>query len=90
MRLSSRDRLVFGVHRDDARVALDHPFASGHLGGIVVGSVALANQTARAFAIFEVVGEPFADATCVVPEPLDALRLLGVQRWLDLPGIRLG
>jgi hypothetical protein len=73
------DDLVFGINCGHACVTLDDAFAGGHLGGLVVGLVALADGSACAGAVVGVGAEPRADAAGFALQFLDALGFFGAQ-----------
>src|SRR5690606_20361828 len=68
------DDLRLLVHGGDAGVALDHPFAGGHLGRFVVGAVGQVDPPLGALAILGVVVEPGAQLTGVGLQPLQPAR----------------
>ena len=61
MGLGVEDDLGLVIHGGDAGVALDHALAGGHLGRLVIGSVAEPGAALAALAICRVLGQPLAD-----------------------------
>ncbi len=61
MGLRFDDDLVFCIYRSHANVALDHAFAGGHFGAVIVRAVAFADGAFAAFAVFRMVGQPFPE-----------------------------
>ena len=80
--------LMLLIHRRDARVALDHAFAGGHLRTLAIRAIALAHRALRAVSILGMRREPLAHLFRILRKARDPFRFLERERRLD--GQRIG
>ena len=77
------DDLMPGINGCYAGIALNHAFGCCHLGGFVVGAVALAERAFAAFAVVRVGSQPLTDLGGITVQAGDALSFFLLEVGLD-------
>ena len=89
MGLGVDDDLVRTIDGSDAAAALNHALGGGHLGALMVGTVALADRAFAALAVVGVCAEPLAELCGLVLQAGDMLGILFGQFWFTRQAVIL-
>jgi len=88
MRLCFDHDLMLRIHRGDARVALDHPFARRHFRARIIGAITLANRPTRARSIRRMCRQPLTHLLGIALQFGDARLRFRCQIRLNRQAVR--